>query len=184
MGRYRLGGLSTVPSSERPDLVAVPTWKALVEKGLLDRVGVAEIDASMSDTAMTQREYRLPPESLANCVVVAGKREGEGRFAACVVLATSRADVNGLVKRHLDVRKASFLPMHRAVGLTGMEYGGITPIGLPDGWPLLIDRAVVDDRVVVIGSGVRGSKLLLPGSLLSGLSGALVLAGLGLPIQA
>ena len=68
---------------------------------------------------------------LANCVVVGGKREGAERLAACVVLATTRADVNGTVRRYLDVRKASFLPMDRAVELTGMEYGGITPIGLP-----------------------------------------------------
>jgi prolyl-tRNA editing enzyme YbaK/EbsC (Cys-tRNA(Pro) deacylase) len=184
MGRYQLGGLSTVPTSERPDLVAARTWKALEEDGLLEQVGVVEIDPAVSDTAATQQQYRLPPESLANCVVVAGKREGEERLAACVVLATSRADVNGLVKRHLDVRKASFLPMDRAVGLTGMEYGGITPIGLPTNWPVLIDQTVVDDRVVVIGSGVRRSKLLLPGSLLAGLRGALVLESLGLPIPA
>jgi prolyl-tRNA editing enzyme YbaK/EbsC (Cys-tRNA(Pro) deacylase) len=184
MGRYQLGGLSTVPTSERPDLVAARTWTALEEDGLLEQVGVVEIDPAVSDTAATQQQYRLPPESLANCVVVAGKREGEERLAACVVLATSRADVNGLVKRHLDVRKASFLPMDRAVGLTGMEYGGITPIGLPTNWPVLIDQTVVDDRVVVIGSGVRRSKLLLPGSLLAGLRGALVLESLGLPIPA
>jgi prolyl-tRNA editing enzyme YbaK/EbsC (Cys-tRNA(Pro) deacylase) len=117
-------------------------------------------------------------------VVVAGKREGEERFAACVVLATTRADVNGLVKRHLDVRKASFLPMDRAVSLTGMEYGGITPIGLPAEWPVLIDRLVVEGGIVVIGSGMRRSKILLPGSLLSGLRGALVVDHLGLPIPA
>jgi prolyl-tRNA editing enzyme YbaK/EbsC (Cys-tRNA(Pro) deacylase) len=72
--------------------------------------------------------------------------------------------------------------MERAVGLTGMEYGGITPIGLPAGWPVLIDRLVVDDGIVVIGSGVRRSKILLPGSLLAGFRGALVVDDLGLPI--
>ncbi len=63
-------------------------------------------------------------------------------MAACMVLATTRADVNGLVKRELDVRKASFAPMETAVELTGMEYGGITPIGLPADWPLFVDAAV------------------------------------------
>jgi prolyl-tRNA editing enzyme YbaK/EbsC (Cys-tRNA(Pro) deacylase) len=184
MGRYQVGGLSTVPVSDRPDLVAGSTWTGLEEAGLLDQVGVVEIDPAVSDTAVAQQEFGLPPESLANCVVVAGKREGEERFAACVVLATSRADVNGLVKRHLDVRKASFLPMERAVGLTGMEYGGITPIGLPAEWPVLIDQRVVDGQIIVIGSGVRRSKILLPGSLLTGLSGALVLECLGLPVAA
>ncbi len=184
MGRYVVGGLSTVPASDRPDLVARSTWAGLDEAGLLDRVGVVEIDPAVSDTAVTQRQFQLPPDSLANCVVVAGKREGEERFAACVVLATTRADVNGLVKRHLDVRKASFLPMDRAVGLTGMEYGGITPIGLPVEWPVLIDRTVVEGQIVVLGSGVRRSKILLPGPLLSGLRGAHVVENLGLPIPA
>jgi len=94
------------------------------------------------------------------------------------VLATTRADVNTTVKRILDVRKASFLAMDRAVELTGMEYGGITPIGLPDGWPLLIDARVADTEVVIIGSGVRRSKLLLPGRLLAEMPAALVVDGL------
>jgi len=182
MGRYTLGDLSTVPVADRPDLVAGPTLDALREADLLEQVGVVEIDPAVSDTAASEREFRLSPGNLANCVVVAGKRGGEERFAACVVLSSSRADVNGLVKRHLDVRKASFLPMERAVGLTGMEYGGITPIGLPAEWPVLVDRMVVDGGVMVIGSGVRRSKILLPGALLASVRGALVLDGLGVPI--
>ncbi len=184
MGRFVLGGLTTVPASGRPDLVADPTWDALVQSGLLDQVGAVEIDPAVSDTALTQQEFGLRSDALANCVVVAGKREGQERFAACVVLATNRADVNGLVKRYLDVRKASFLPTERAVALTGMEYGGITPIGLPAQWPVLVDRRVADGGVVVIGSGVRRSKLLLPGSQLASLPGAVVLDGLGVPIGA
>jgi prolyl-tRNA editing enzyme YbaK/EbsC (Cys-tRNA(Pro) deacylase) len=115
---------------------------------------------------------------LANCVVVGGKREGVERFAACVVLSSTRADVNGVVRRYLDVRKASFLPMERAVTLTGMEYGGITPIGLPPDWPLLVDRRVIVQAMVVIGSGVRRSKILLPGDVLAQLPAADVLDGL------
>ena len=74
--------------------------------------------------------------------------------------------MNRTVKRRLDVRSASFLAMDRAVESTGMEYGGITPIGLPGGWPVLVDRRVADTPVIVVGSGVRQSKLLLPGALL------------------
>lgn len=83
-----------------------------------------------------------------------------------------------MVKRLLDVRKASFLPMDRAVELTAMEYGGITPIGLPSSWPVLVDRRVVEADVVVIGSGVRRSKILLPGALLARLRTAEVIDGL------
>lgn len=127
---------------------------------------MVEIDPSLSDTATTQHEFGLELDTLANCVVVGGKREGNERLAACVVLADSRADVNGVVKRFLDVRKASFLPVDRAVELTDMEYGGITPIGLPAKWPVLIDRRVTETEIVVIGSGIRRSKILLPGRLL------------------
>jgi prolyl-tRNA editing enzyme YbaK/EbsC (Cys-tRNA(Pro) deacylase) len=116
---------------------------------------------------------------LANCVVVGGKREGTERLAACVVLSTTRADVNGTVRRYLDVRKASFLPTDRAVALTGMEYGGITPIGLPPDWPVLVDRRVTGCPAVVIGSGVRRSKILLPGPLVARLPNVTVLDGLG-----
>jgi prolyl-tRNA editing enzyme YbaK/EbsC (Cys-tRNA(Pro) deacylase) len=178
MAMFELGTLSSVSGSLRPDLLAEPTRLALIEAGLLDDVGVVEIDPTLSDTATTQQEFGLRPEMLANCVVVGGKREGNERLAACVVLATTRADVNGVVRRYLDVRKASFLPMERAVTLTGMEYGGITPIGLPPDWPVLIDRRVVDAGVVVIGSGVRRSKILLPGRLLEQLPNAEVIDGL------
>ena len=72
------------------------------------------------------------------------------------MLATTRADVNGLVRRRLDARKASFAPMDDAVALTGMEYGGITPLGLPDGWPLLVDAAVAAAPAVVVGQRAAG----------------------------
>jgi prolyl-tRNA editing enzyme YbaK/EbsC (Cys-tRNA(Pro) deacylase) len=178
MELFRLGTLSSVPASRRPDLLAEPTRFALVQAGLLEQVGVVEIDPSLSDTATTQHEFALRLDTLANCVVVGGKREGNERLAACVVLADSRVDVNGVVKRLLDVRKASFLAVERAVEMTGMEYGGITPIGLPPGWPVLIDRRVADAAVVVIGSGVRRSKILLPGNLLAQFPGTDVIDGL------
>src|SRR5262249_56925849 len=104
---------------------------------------------------------------------------GEERSAAGLIRATTRADVNGVVRRRLDVRKASFAPMDTAVELTGMEYGGITPIGLPDGWPLLIDQVVAAAPELVIGSGIRGSKILIPGAVLAALPNAEVIEGLG-----
>ena len=98
-----------------------------------------------------------------------------------MVLATTRADVNGLVRRHLDARKVSFAPMDTAVAETDMEYGGITPLGLPASWALLVDGAVDTAGEVVVGSGLRGSKLLLPGALLGRLPAGTVLPDLGLP---
>ncbi len=174
-----MGVLHAVPAAERPDLLAPPVAAALGGLGGQDGVGVAEIDPELADTAAFCERYQVSPAESANCVVVTGRRDGQPRFAACVVLATSRADVNGLARRRLDVRKASFAATELAVDETGMEYGGITPIGLPSGWPVLIDAAVAAAPRVVIGSGVRRSKLTLPGAVLAGLPGAEVLDGLG-----
>src|SRR5215472_19104430 len=176
--------MAAVPAPDRPDLLAPPVVKALAE--LADvipaaEVGVAEIDPDLADTAAFCAEYGVELTESANCVVVAGRRDGQTRMAACMVLATTRADVNGLVKRELDVRKASFAPMDTAVALTGMEYGGITPIGLPADWPVFVDEAVARSGRVVIGSGVRRSKLTLSGAALASLPGAVVLPGLGRP---
>jgi prolyl-tRNA editing enzyme YbaK/EbsC (Cys-tRNA(Pro) deacylase) len=182
MSLFTLGGLVAVPASTRIDLLAAPTRDALQDADLLDAVGVVEIDPALSDTATTQHEFGLSMDTLANCVVVAGKREGEERIAACLVLATCRADINNVVKRSLDVRKASFLDLERAVELSGMEYGGITPIGLPEGWPILMDPRVVATEIVVIGSGVRRSKLLVPGHVLPRIRGSRVVDGLGLGV--
>jgi prolyl-tRNA editing enzyme YbaK/EbsC (Cys-tRNA(Pro) deacylase) len=166
-----LGRLDWVPPADRPDLLAGPVRTAL--GGVEARV--AAIDPGLADTAAFCAEYDVPPAASANCVIVHGKRAGESTYAAVMVLATDRADVNGVVRRHLGVRKISFAGQDDAVGRTGMEYGGITPIGLPDGWPVLVDRAVADAGPVVVGSGIRGSKLLLTGTALTKLPGATVL---------
>jgi prolyl-tRNA editing enzyme YbaK/EbsC (Cys-tRNA(Pro) deacylase) len=170
--------LDLVAALDRPDLLAAPVAAALTRWGRAPEVRVAAIDPSLADTAAFCAAYDVALDASANCVVIAAKRGGEVRYAACMVLATTRADVNGVVRRHLDARKASFAAMDEAVALTGMEYGGITPIGLPDGWPVLVDAAVVAAGDVIIGSGIRGSKLALPGAALADLPGAVVLDGL------
>jgi prolyl-tRNA editing enzyme YbaK/EbsC (Cys-tRNA(Pro) deacylase) len=177
-----LGTLTGQPASDSPELLAASTLATLTTLGLLDQVASVEIDPAISDTAATRDTFGLQPNWLANCVVVGGRREGVEKIAACVVLASTRADVNNTVKRLMDVRKASFLPMDQAVELTGMEYGGITPIGLPAEWPIYVDRRVVDEDAVIVGSGVRRSKILLPGRLLASLPSAQVIDGLANPI--
>jgi prolyl-tRNA editing enzyme YbaK/EbsC (Cys-tRNA(Pro) deacylase) len=174
-----LGSLQSLPARENLGLVAEPVAAALRTWPPAARVAVTEIDPELADTAALTEAYDLPLSASANCVVVSGRRAGEERVAACVVRADTRADVNSLVKKTLDVRKASFLPTDRAVEETGMEYGGITPLGLPDAWRLLVDASVLDLEVAVIGSGVRRSKLLLPGADLAELPGAEVVANLG-----
>jgi prolyl-tRNA editing enzyme YbaK/EbsC (Cys-tRNA(Pro) deacylase) len=175
-----IGSLAAVPALSRPDLLAAPVANALAALGdeMAGGISVAEIDPEVADTAAFCERYSVSLAESANCVVISGKREGETRFAACVILATTRADVNNVARRELDVRKASFAAMDVAVAESGMEYGGITPIGLPAGWPVLVDTLVADTPVVVIGSGVRRSKLVLAGKLLASLPGVRVIEGL------
>lgn len=182
-----LGTLPWAPALDHLDLVAAPTAAALrawaaTEPRVAAEVAVAAIDPDLADTAALSQAHDLPLDASANCVVVAGRRGGEERVAACVVLATTRADVNSAVKRLLDVRKASFLAMDRAVEGSGMEYGGITPVGLPDGWRVLVDARVAAAGPVVVGSGVRRSKLALPGDLLATMPGAEVVDGLAVAV--
>ncbi|MER7889070.1 YbaK/EbsC family protein [Micromonospora sp. NPDC094482] len=181
-----MGTLKTEPARTRLDLLAPPVAAALAEWPAdapvdVDDVLVAPIDADLADTAAFCAAYEVGLDVSANCVVVAGKREGVVRYAACVILATTRADVNGVARRALDVRKASFAPMADAVELTGMEYGGITPIGLPAQWPILVDSRVIAMPHVIIGSGVRHSKIALPGPAVGALPGAQVIENLARP---
>lgn len=167
------GNLTWTPAVESPDLLA-PLVAAAIERTPSARV--ATIDPELADTAAFCEAHESSPERSANCVVVAGRRGGETRYAAVLVLATARADINNVVRRHIDARKISFAPMDTAVELTGMEYGGITPVGLPAEWPVLVDEGVVAAGEVVIGSGIRGSKLLVDATELAALPSAEVLA--------
>ncbi|MEU1805444.1 YbaK/EbsC family protein [Streptomyces sp. NPDC019937] len=171
------------PAVECLDLLTAPVAGALRDwRGAepVEQVLYVDTDPDKADTAVLVENYgSWLLEQSANCVVVAGKRGGEVTLAACLVLAHTRADVNGVVRRHLGARKASFAPTGTATGESGMEFGGITPIGLPAGWPLLLDAAVADIPYALIGSGSRRGKLIVPGKLLAGLPGAVVLEGLG-----
>jgi prolyl-tRNA editing enzyme YbaK/EbsC (Cys-tRNA(Pro) deacylase) len=175
--------LDLQPALSHPELLAKPVAAALAEwpgEGR-DEIEVAAIDPDLADTAAFCEHYGVPPEESANCVVIAARRGGETSYAACLVTAVTRADVNGVVRRRLGARKASFAPVDDALAATGMEYGGITPVGLPAGWPVLVDAAVVRQPHVIIGSGIRGSKLRMPGPLVAALPGAEVIEGLATP---
>ncbi len=167
------------PALSRTDLLAPPVAAALRALPWADQVRVAAIDPALSDTAQFCEAYGITLEESVNCVVIAAKRGGEVSYAACMVAATTRANVNGLVRQHLGARKASFGAVDAVTALTGMEYGGITPVGLPADWRILVDDLVAKTPGVVIGAGIRGAKLWLPGGLLTELPGAEILPGLG-----
>src|SRR6201996_1819252 len=175
--------LDLSPALSRPDLLAKATAAALADWPGGAETEVAPIDPELADTAAFCEHYGVELEESANCVVVAGKRGGVTSYAACLVTAVTRADVNGVVRRRMDARKATFAPLDDVVAATGVGYGGVSPGGLPDGWPIFIDSRVTGQPHVVIGSGIRGSKLWLPGAALATLPGAEVIEGLANPIS-
>ncbi|RMH84178.1 MAG: hypothetical protein D6683_01980 [Actinomyces sp.] len=150
----------------------------------LDATGVpyeiVACDPALADTAAFCEAYGYAPEDSANTIVVMG-RVTPPVFAACVVLATSRLDVNRTVRRRLGVRKASFAPAEITRELTGMEIGGVTPVGLPDDLPLWVDAAVMTRPRIVLGGGGRDRKVVAPPTLLEAL-GAEVVEGLARPL--
>jgi prolyl-tRNA editing enzyme YbaK/EbsC (Cys-tRNA(Pro) deacylase) len=177
----------TSPALDRTDLLAPATAEALrtwavTEPAVAQDVLVFEIDPSLADTAALIADSGLDPADSVNCLVVIGRRDGQERIAAVCISADLRADVNGAVRKALEVRKATFMPMDRATSDTGMEYGGINPLGVPDGWRILVDsRAAARPGQIVVGSGLRRSKLLLPAALLARMPGVEV-ADLALPM--
>lgn len=178
-----LGDLNWQRALDRPDLLAPPTHAAMVawaatDPEVADLVLVAASDPDLADTAAYIEAYHVPIEASVNCVVIAGARDGHQRVAAAAIRADTRADVNRVMRGLLGVRKCSFMPMDAAVAGSGMECGGITPIGLPADWPVFVDARVADVPTALIGSGIRGSKLILPGALLCRCPGASVIEGL------
>ena len=173
----RFGTLDFSPALDSPDLLAAPT-AALRSTAVAtsDDPLVAAIDPTLADTATFCAHYEISMGDGANCVIVQARRGERTWYAACLVRGADRLDVNGAVRRHLGARKLSFASMDDAVELSGMEYGGITPIGLPADWPLLVDESVAAHERLIIGSGIRGSKMLVTGALLAALPNAETLA--------
>lgn len=150
----------------------------------IDRLGleyeVMECDPDLADTAAFCEAYDIPLEKSANAILVAS-RKPEGHNAVCVVLAHTRLDVNGTVRKRLGVRKVSFAPAELTRELTGQEIGGVTIFGLPEGLPVWIDSRVMDCDWVIVGAGSRSAKIKLDPSQLQGLDGYEVVEGLAKP---
>jgi len=150
---------------------------------LLDGRGAYELfpcDPELADTAAFCAAYGFAPDDCANTILVAGKADPPV-YAACVVLATHRLDVNRTVARLLGTRKASFAPVEETLRVTGMEIGGVTVFGLPEGLPVLIDGAVLERERIVLGGGSRRWKVLAPPDILHSIRGMSVESGLAVP---
>lgn len=155
-----------------------PMHDPLIER--LDALGVeyeiVPCDPELADTAAFCAAYGYAVDDSANTIVVMGRAEPPV-FAACVVLASTRLDVNKVVRKQLGTRKASFASGEDTRRLTGMEVGGVTPIGLPDGLPLWVDTRVMGRDRIILGGGGRDRKVHAPPALLTAL-GAEIVEGL------
>jgi prolyl-tRNA editing enzyme YbaK/EbsC (Cys-tRNA(Pro) deacylase) len=128
-------------------------------------------DPALADTAAFCEAYGFSPEDAANAIIVAGKSNPR-TYAACIVLAPDRLDVNRRVTELLGTRKASFATADETRELTGMAIGGVTPFGLPSGMRILIDAAVMSRERIVLGGGSRSWKVLAAPAILLELAGA------------
>jgi prolyl-tRNA editing enzyme YbaK/EbsC (Cys-tRNA(Pro) deacylase) len=167
-------------------------WQGGVVSDVEDRVRAAvaatggdwrevACDPDLADTAAFCERYGFSPADSANTIVVASKGD-DPVLAACVVLATHRLDVNGVVRRRLGARKVSFAPAELTAEVTGMVMGGVTPFGLPDGLAVWVDAAVFERAEIIVGGGSRSMKLVLPPSTLASLDSVEVVEGLARPI--
>ncbi|MDR2538394.1 MAG: hypothetical protein LBC43_01945 [Bifidobacteriaceae bacterium] len=170
-----IGKLTFVPALENLELLAAPSAN-FVTQHKLDQVWVAKIDPANADTENFVKVYQVPEEISCNCIVVQAKRAERIWYVAVLIRADHQADINNVIRRAIDARKVSFASMERAVEITGMEYGGINPLGLPADWQILVDDQVVPLEYAAIGSGIRGSKIITTGALLAKLPNTRVMA--------
>jgi prolyl-tRNA editing enzyme YbaK/EbsC (Cys-tRNA(Pro) deacylase) len=141
---------------------------------------IVPCDPDLADTAAFCEAYGFGLDQSANAIVVVGK--GDPRlYVCCLVLATTRLDVNGAVRKRLGRKKASFASADETAEMTGMAIGGVTPYGLPAGLPLWIDGAVMEVPNVIVGGGSRNRKLLVPPTSLAALPHAEIVDALARP---
>jgi prolyl-tRNA editing enzyme YbaK/EbsC (Cys-tRNA(Pro) deacylase) len=165
-------------SGDAVDAVARRAITAVEATGL--PYDVVHIDPSLADTAAFCAAYGFAPEESANCLLVAS-RDDEPRIAACLVLATTRLDVNRRVRSLMGVRKLSFAPAELTVERTGMQIGGVTPFGLDPAVPLYVDERIAALERIIVGGGSRSIKLLVAPAALIAIGGTYV-EGLALTV--
>jgi len=166
--------LSWLPATDHSYLLApavARTVSELAVRGL--RLEIAPVDPLAADTDDFCARYGHPLDRAVNCLVVSGRRGNDRRWAVCLAPASRRVDLKGVVCDRLEVRRISLVPM-KEIFATGMVPGSVTPLGLPRGWPVLLDSALCDRTGLVIGGGLRSAKLRCDGRLLASLPGVQV----------
>jgi len=175
--------LKFTPAIDRPDLVSpsisdlLKNWKGSTP---VEEIQVAEIDPTFAGGNDFCVHYGISTDEGANCVIVEGSRGDTLTVAACVVPVNYRIDFNGVVRKALNARRVSLAPLDKVLQLTGMEYGSITPIGLPQEWMILLDHRIILPSHIVIGSGRLKAKLRLPSKALAELPSARVTENLAI----
>lgn len=173
------------PALSRLDLVSASVaaclrgWQGSIP---VSDIWVAEIDPAAAGGADFCTRYGFKDTEGANCVIVEGQRGSITTLAACVMPVNHRTSLNSTVRKLLGARRVSIPAAEVAINETGMEHGSITAVGLPPSWPILIDGIVARAPRVVMGSGLRHSKLSLPGAALIQLPGSRVVEGLAHPV--
>lgn len=175
-----IGSLNFQPLAGRPEL----TVTSVLEAGTsFPDILIAEIDPAYMGGPELAEHYGTDPTDGANCVVVRGKR-GETRMTAAVLVPVGyRADINGIVCEKLGAKKVSMAPLDEVLAETGMEYGSITPVGLPRSYKILIDSRLMEKERIIVGGGKQISKLLVPTAYFRGLPNAEIIEGLANPID-
>ena len=166
------------PLEGREYLVAPAVAEFVQKQGLSQTVKVARINPDFADGELLSKEYDIPYKMEVNCLVVEGSRGEDKKYAALLVPYGKWAKTNATVKRPLDASKIHFADLEVVLEMTGMEFGSITPLGLPDDWKILVDSSLLEQEKLVIGGGLVTSKLLLPAEVLVSLAQAEVIEGL------
>ena len=169
--------MSEEPLSEDASDAAVGRRVAAVLDGLGVPYELMHIDPAFADTAQFCAKYGIPMEQSANTIIVASKKEPK-QYCACLVLATTRLDVNHAVRKLMGVARVSFATAEETAALTGMRIGGVTVFALPDGLPLYVDERVMAPDWIIVGGGGRSTKLKIAPDALRRLPKMSVVPGL------
>ena len=169
------------PAVEHSELLASSVFahiQSLPEESAQE-IRVAEIDPQFTGGIEFCETYGSTQDETANCLVVECVRNDVITYAACLVpVAAKKIDFNGVVRRYMNARRVSFAPLELIVETTGMEYGGITVVGLPPEWQILVAPSLMEHERIVIGSGIQNSKISMPTALLRDASNVAVVEGI------
>ena len=166
------------PAHKHPELLAPSVYRFIQDFDKEQVIKAAQINPDFADGDLLSQHYGILYEMEVNCLVVQGQRGDKIRFAALLVPYGKKAKTNATVKGPLDAAKVSFAKLDDVLTATGMEFGSITPIGLPEDWAILIDASLLNKPQLVLGGGLVSSKILVPSSLLPQLPNAQVIEDL------